>query len=211
MWRVGSSWHDILNIFKHISTHTNARTHTHTYTHDTHTQWVRGKRSWRNCCILAPLWPSWRWSMTQTGIEFAKDANQRDLTSFSERCITVFLPATFSHWVPTPSWRQTAGTSRLTSLNRTTRSCWRSLAWRSMTEKIWPSTTQVWTCCPVTWLFCRDGQHPDLVKYLSSGGQRLWLGGGGRADGARWLLPGWSSFAGWGWPLISAVQSFCIL
>lgn len=47
--------------------------------------------------------------MTQTGIEFAKDANQRDLTSFSERCITVFLPATFSHWVPTPELETDSG------------------------------------------------------------------------------------------------------
>lgn len=111
---------------KHILTHT----HTASLRH-------RGKRSWRICCILAPHWPPWHWSMAETRIEFTNMANQRDSISFTKQGYTVFLSATSSRWVPTLSWRTTAGRGHLTSSTWRTRSCWSSLAWLSTTDNTW--------------------------------------------------------------------------
>lgn len=89
------------------------------------------KRSCRICHILAPLTPP----ETKALHKPTQPANLKDWICFVNTvACTLSAPATFCPWVPTLSWRMTAGRSQLTSSTKTARSCCSSLGWLSMTE-----------------------------------------------------------------------------
>lgn len=89
------------------------------------------KRSCRICHIPAPL------TSPETGAQHkpTPPANLKDSIWFVHTvACALSAPATSCPWVPTLSWRTTAGRSQPTSSTTTARSCCSSLGWLSMTE-----------------------------------------------------------------------------